>query len=54
MSDYNVYPAVDSSYNFPTKIREALAKSTEFIKLAWAPQRNVPANADMNLSLIHI
>lgn len=31
MSDYNIYPAVDSQFRFPSVVREALAAATEFV-----------------------
>jgi len=52
MSDYNIYPAVDDEYNFPPVVRQAIADSDEvkgsIAPEAWAPSRNVPADADLN------
>lgn len=28
-SDYNIYPAVDSDYNFPPEVRQAIAAAPE-------------------------
>lgn len=30
MPDYNLYPSIDSEYNFPRPVRKALSESTEF------------------------
>lgn len=37
MSDYNLYPGVDSNYNFPPEIRRALAEASEFSELFVKP-----------------
>lgn len=50
MSDYDIYPAVNDENQFPPVIRQALATAQELIDaFAWAPQRNVPSTADLNM-----
>ena len=33
MAEYNIYPAVDENYQFPTAVREALATAPEILAI---------------------